>query len=135
MSTKKVGSTGRFGSRYGVGVRKRVLGVEKIQKQKHRCPYCQLGTVKRLDSGIFKCRKCGVSFTGGAYFPKTMTGSIVQKMVEQRYFAPAQLKELLETTEKAKHHAIEFVETEAEAEPEEKKTRKARKKIEPDLED
>ena len=35
QGTKKVGSTGRFGARYGVSVRRRLGAVEKKQRQKY----------------------------------------------------------------------------------------------------
>ena len=82
--TKKVKSAGRFGSRYGVGIRKRILKVESRQHSKHTCPYCGFGKIKREAPGIFSCRKCGKRFTGGAYVPVTMSGSIVSKMVTQK---------------------------------------------------
>lgn len=67
--TKKVGSTGRFGVRYGIKLRQRVLDVEKRQKQKHKCPYCRKLKVKRVAAGIFLCKKCDSKFTGKAYWP------------------------------------------------------------------
>ncbi|MDD5253868.1 MAG: 50S ribosomal protein L37ae [Candidatus Nanoarchaeia archaeon] len=65
--TKKVGSTGRFGVRYGRKIRKRVLDIEVRQKQKQTCPYCKKKQVKRLAAGIFHCKKCNSKFTGNAY--------------------------------------------------------------------
>ncbi|MDD5331492.1 MAG: 50S ribosomal protein L37ae [Candidatus Nanoarchaeia archaeon] len=65
--TKKVGSTGRFGVRYGRKIRKRVLDIEVRQKQKQTCPYCKKKQVKRIASGIYNCSKCGSKFTSKAY--------------------------------------------------------------------
>jgi large subunit ribosomal protein L37Ae len=81
MKTKKVGSTGRFGSRYGVGIRRRVLKVERLQKKKHLCPYCEKVAVSRVSKGIWKCRKCDSTFTGGAFVPQTQMGVNFQKIV------------------------------------------------------
>lgn len=67
--TKKVHSAGRFGSRYGVTIRQKVAEVEKKQKIKHKCPYCNYKKVKRVSVGIWQCRKCGVKFAGKAYEP------------------------------------------------------------------
>lgn len=67
--TKKVGSTGRFGARYGRGVKKVVKEVEMTQKKRYICPSCKRKAVKRLAPGIFKCKKCDNKFTGGAYTP------------------------------------------------------------------
>ena len=69
QGTKKVGSTGRFGPRYGVSVRRRVSSVEKKQKQKHECPSCSKINVKRVSTGIFKCSSCDYQFASGAYYP------------------------------------------------------------------
>ena len=66
---KKIGTAGRFGSRYGKKDRQQVSDIEKIQKQRHICPRCGLPHVKREASGIWKCRKCGNRFTGLAYYP------------------------------------------------------------------
>ena len=45
--TKKVSSTGRFGSRYGVGIKKRVLKVEEKQRDLSVCPFCGFKKIKR----------------------------------------------------------------------------------------
>lgn len=66
---KKIGTAGRFGSRYGKKDRTKIAAIEKIQKQKHICPKCNMPYVKRLSSGIYLCGKCGTKFAGGAYFP------------------------------------------------------------------
>ncbi len=68
--TKKVGSAGRFGSRYGRRIRQRVIDIEKKQKKKQKCPYCNAINVKRISTGIYKCNKCKSKFTGKAYFLK-----------------------------------------------------------------
>ena len=69
QGTRKVGSTGRFGPRYGVSVRRRVGSVEKKQRQKHDCPSCSTINVKRVSTGIFKCSSCDYQFASGAYYP------------------------------------------------------------------
>lgn len=70
---KKIGSAGRFGSRYGKKVRSIVSEVERVQKQRHVCPSCNMPYVKRVASGIWKCKKCGVKFAGLAYYPYAQT--------------------------------------------------------------
>ncbi len=67
--TKKVGSTGRWGVRYGLKLRKKTLEVEQIQRGKHKCPFCLKLTVKRLASGIWFCKHCEAKFAGKAYEP------------------------------------------------------------------
>lgn len=67
--TKKVGSSGRFGARYGKGVKKRLTKIEDAQKRKHQCPRCMRPGLKRVASGIWECRKCGLKMAGKAYEP------------------------------------------------------------------
>jgi large subunit ribosomal protein L37Ae len=64
---KKIGSTKRFGSRYGRKIRHRVGVIEREQRKLHKCPYCNAIQVKRIAAGIWQCRKCKVKFTGKAY--------------------------------------------------------------------
>lgn len=68
--TTKVGSAGRFATRYGVKTRTQIAAIEKKQKALHPCPRCGQVRVKRLGTGIWKCRRCGCIFAGGAYMPK-----------------------------------------------------------------
>ena len=82
--TKKVGSAGRFGSRYGVGIRKRILKVEPKQIQKNNCPNCGAPAIKRKSKGVFYCKKCSFEFVGGAYTTKTLAGGIVSQIVSQK---------------------------------------------------
>ena len=117
--TKKVSTAGRYGARYGTGIRKRIIKIEKKQKVKEACPKCGFRKLKRISSGIFICRKCENKFAGGAYFPNTLTGGIVGKMIAQKSFSTGiseleaakvaaeeiKEKEVAERQGKAKHHA------------------------------
>jgi large subunit ribosomal protein L37Ae len=67
--TKKVGSAGRFGARYGLRIRKKIWEIEQLQKQKHKCPECFKSSLKRVAMGIWSCSNCGNKFAGGAYVP------------------------------------------------------------------
>ena len=80
--TKKVGSAGRFKARYGVRARTRVRDVEIQQRTKHTCSSCGQKTVKRIGTGIWKCKKCGNTYAGGAYTPKTEQGLNVDKILK-----------------------------------------------------
>lgn len=71
MKTKKVGTTGRFGPRYGTRTKKILSAIEREQKKKHICPYCERAALKRLAAGIWFCKKCSKKFAGAAYFPKS----------------------------------------------------------------
>jgi large subunit ribosomal protein L37Ae len=69
--TKKGGSTGRFGVRYGRGIKKRLMEIERSQKSRKTCPRCLKVGMKRLSPGIWHCKKCGLKFAGRAYDPGT----------------------------------------------------------------
>ncbi len=69
--TKKVGSAGKFGVRYGMRLRKKWVEVDRKQRRKHLCPVCRKLGVRRVSTGIWQCRKCGTKFAGGAYIPTT----------------------------------------------------------------
>ena len=71
--TRKAGSVARFGPRYGVRIRRRILEVETGQKGYHLCPRCRAVKVKRVGSGVWECRHCGLRFAGGAYRPIVTT--------------------------------------------------------------
>ena len=64
---EKLGSAKRFGSRYGTKPKYKFAKIEKEQRKKHQCPYCNKIAVKRIAVGIWHCRKCNVKFTGKAY--------------------------------------------------------------------
>jgi large subunit ribosomal protein L37Ae len=69
--TVKVGSSGRFATRYGVKTRTQIAMIEAKQKALHPCPRCGQVRVKRLGTSIWKCRRCKCVFAGGAYMPKS----------------------------------------------------------------
>ena len=80
--TKKVGATGRYGPRYGVQARRRVLAVERRQHAKHTCPSCGAPKVRRVSTSVWACRKCDHTFAGGAYVPVTGPGLDIQKTLK-----------------------------------------------------
>jgi len=65
--TKKVGSAGRFGVRYGRTIRKKIADIEALYKGKHKCNFCKKIGVRRLSYGLWQCTKCSIKFTGKAY--------------------------------------------------------------------
>jgi len=65
--TSLLGSAGRFGVRYGQSVKRRIAAIELIQRKKQKCLFCN-GRAKRVSKGIWKCKKCGKTFAGHAYF-------------------------------------------------------------------
>ena len=82
--TKKVGSTGRFGARYGAKLRRRVLDIDNKRKEPTRCPACATRALKRQAVGLWKCKKCDLLFAGGAYVPFTDAGKAANRAIAQR---------------------------------------------------
>lgn len=57
--------------------------IEEEMKRKHVCPSCDRPGVKRESRGIWKCRKCGAVFTGGAYLPVTPMGKTAARNIKR----------------------------------------------------
>lgn len=76
---KKVGSTRGLGTRYGSTVRKRYAKVIDGMRKRHRCPQCGFAKVKRESVGVWRCKKCEYTFTGGAYLPVTKLGIVAKR--------------------------------------------------------
>ncbi|MEM1588955.1 MAG: 50S ribosomal protein L37ae [Candidatus Bathyarchaeia archaeon] len=79
---KKVGPARGLGARYGATVRKRYVKIVTELRKKHKCPQCGLQRVKRISVGVWKCRKCGFTFTGGAYTPTTKLGTVAKRIAK-----------------------------------------------------
>ncbi len=75
--TKKTGLSATFGARYGSNVRKKWrLIMEKQKGGNLKCPRCETkGSIHRISTGIWYCRKCNAKFTGGAYNTQTPRGA------------------------------------------------------------
>jgi large subunit ribosomal protein L37Ae len=80
--TKKVGTSGRFSSRYGVKSRTMVREVESQQRTRHPCPQCGQKAVHRKSTSIWECAKCGYVFAGGAYLPTTPSGVTADRILK-----------------------------------------------------
>ncbi len=65
--TKKTKSTARFGAGYGLRVREKTKKIEKDQRKRQKCPFCNKEGVKRLSNGVWKCPKCEKKFASGSY--------------------------------------------------------------------
>lgn len=94
--TKKVGPTRGLGPRYGSTVRKRYIKVVTEMKKPHTCPQCGFPRVRRQSVGVWKCAKCGLTFTGGAYVPTTKLGIVARRIAKG---APAEEAVKAEETE------------------------------------
>merc|ERR1711939_667342 len=65
--TKKVGVTGKYGTRYGASLRKQVKKIEISQHARYTCTFCGKVTVKRHSTGTWDCKSCKKTVAGGAY--------------------------------------------------------------------
>ena len=79
--TKKVGITGKYGTRYGSTLRKLMPKIEVSQHSSYRCVFCGKDTVKRSCVGIWKCRKCKKVVAGGAYTLSTPAAVTVRSTI------------------------------------------------------
>ncbi|KAI3855156.1 hypothetical protein MKX03_000100 [Papaver bracteatum] len=67
--TKKAGFVGKYGTRYGASLYKKIKKMEISQHSKYFCEFC--GKVV----GIWGCKDCGKLKAGGAYtFAKFLCG-------------------------------------------------------------
>ena len=87
--TKKVGSAGRFGARYGVRIRKRIGDIDRVSKIWHECPKCKAAAVKRKANGIWKCRHCGAELASSSY---VLTAPVAVKREVSEAIAAAKAK-------------------------------------------
>jgi len=71
-----------LGPRYGATVRKRYVKVLSETKKAHKCPQCGSASIQRESVGVWNCRKCGLTFTGGAYTPVTKLGIVAKRAVK-----------------------------------------------------
>ncbi|RLG76297.1 MAG: 50S ribosomal protein L37ae [Thermoprotei archaeon] len=83
--TKVIGIAGRYGARYGSTLRKRVKEILEKRYAPHTCPFCGVkGKIFRVSVGIWKCRKCGAVFAGGAYIPRTGINKFFPPMITRK---------------------------------------------------
>ena len=87
---RKTRSAGRFGTRYGVKNRKLVADIEEKMHADYACSKCGALKLKRIATGIWKCTKCEVTFTGGSYVPQTPAHLTVIRAVLAEKAAVAQ---------------------------------------------
>ena len=72
--TSKIGITGKYGVRYGSSIRKQLKKIEISQRKKYNCLLCGSISIKRQATGIWYCKKCKVTFAGGAWSLITESG-------------------------------------------------------------
>ncbi|QEE14723.1 50S ribosomal protein L37ae [Promethearchaeum syntrophicum] len=73
--TKKVGISGRFGARYGSKLRKQWRDITSKQKGITKCPKCNTKLPNMREFvGVWHCKKCGATWTGGSWESATARG-------------------------------------------------------------
>ena len=92
----KTRSAGRFGVRYGRKNRKLVADIEERMRQGYKCPRCGIIAIRRTDTGIWNCKKCDYTFSGGTYVPKTSVGLVAARSVKKAMEPEMVLEELEE---------------------------------------
>merc|ERR1712028_146738 len=83
--TKKVGITGKYGTRYGGSLRKIVERYEILQRSRYHCNFCGKSSIKRTAGGIFKCRAktCGKTIAGGCWQLTTTAAATVKTTINR----------------------------------------------------
>ncbi|KAJ9137322.1 hypothetical protein NKR23_g9232 [Pleurostoma richardsiae] len=83
--TKKVGVTGKFGTRYGASLRKQVKKMEITQHARYTCQFCGRNTVRRVSTGIWKChgKGCAKTMSGGAYTVTTPAAAAMRSTLRR----------------------------------------------------
>ena len=110
--TKKVGITGKYGTRYGQKLRKQVKAIEILQRKKSVCPFCGKTAIKRAAAGIWKCRGCNRAIAGGCWEFVTTAATTAKTTINR-------LKKNLELRKAPENVSVD--------EEEEKKTKKEKK--------
>jgi large subunit ribosomal protein L37Ae len=92
--TKKAGISGKFGSRYGAKVRKEWNDLAEKQKGYVKCPRCKtkLRNMREF-SGLWHCRRCGATWTGGAWQSSTERGKESHRIAVRMAREAKKLKE------------------------------------------
>ncbi|PPQ62867.1 hypothetical protein CVT24_006265 [Panaeolus cyanescens] len=81
--TKKVGITGKYGTRYGASLRKQVKKMEVSQHARYTCTFCGKDSVKRTAVGIWHCKACRKTIAGGAWTVSTTAAATVRSTVRR----------------------------------------------------
>lgn len=67
--------------RYGASTRKLASALKAQKISRYKCEVCGRREVKRVGSGIWRCRHCGTVYAGGAYSFTTPSGESARAMV------------------------------------------------------
>mmetsp|Transcript_80739 Transcript_80739/g.158507 ORF Transcript_80739/g.158507 Transcript_80739/m.158507 type:complete len:98 (+) Transcript_80739:60-353(+) len=81
--TKKVGITGKYGTRYGAALRKVVKKYEISQRARYACPFCGKNSVKRAAAGMWTCsaKTCKKTLAGGCWTLTTIAATTARSTI------------------------------------------------------
>jgi large subunit ribosomal protein L37Ae len=68
--------------RYGASIRKRYQKIKKEKTSRYVCEMCGKTSVKRISTGIWRCRHCATTYAGGAYSMTTAAGLTARRTIE-----------------------------------------------------
>ncbi len=68
--------------RYGASIRKRADKIRHEKIARYSCDMCGKDSVKRLGTGIWKCRHCGTMYAGGSYSMTTPAGRTAKRLIQ-----------------------------------------------------
>ncbi len=68
--------------RYGASIRKRASKIKHEKIARYNCEMCGKKAVKRIGTGIWRCKHCKVTYAGGAYSMTTPAGVNARRMIE-----------------------------------------------------
>ncbi|AEO68831.1 3e9e42a4-3794-4afc-bf18-1d6a407ed78c [Thermothielavioides terrestris] len=81
--TKKVGISGKYGTRYGASLRKLVKKQEVSQHARYTCTFCGKNSVRRSAVGIWSCKSCKKTMAGGAYTVATPAAAAMRSTLRR----------------------------------------------------
>ncbi|KAK0623182.1 ribosomal protein L37ae [Immersiella caudata] len=81
--TKKVGISGKYGTRYGASLRKLVKKQEVSQHARYTCTFCGKDSVRRSAVGIWSCKSCKKTMAGGAYTVSTPAAAAMRSTLRR----------------------------------------------------
>ncbi|KAK3937639.1 ribosomal protein L37ae [Diplogelasinospora grovesii] len=81
--TKKVGISGKYGTRYGASLRKLVKKQEVSQHARYTCTFCGKASVRRSAVGIWSCKSCKKTMAGGAYTVSTPAAAAMRSTLRR----------------------------------------------------
>jgi len=81
--TRKVGVTGKYGTRYGASLRKQIKKMEVTQHARYTCTFCGKDSVKRTAVGIWNCRSCKKTIAGGAWTVSTTAAATIRSTIRR----------------------------------------------------